>query len=179
MKTGTLLTRWASILCALLLMISLFAVPVFADETSTRANATQSSEPTSETTDVTESDTVAATESTTTAATGDAQDKNEEDKEEGLSIGAIIWIVAGAIVLIVAAVLVVKFRANIAKGLRVYKSEFKKVSWLSAEQTRKSSLVVVVVLVAFAAVICLLDMGLFKLFDLLLDAFKSLFNTAG
>ena len=177
MKTGTLLTRWASVLCALLLVISLFAVPVFADETSTQADAVQSSEPTSETADVTESDTVAATEST--ATTGDAQNETEKDKEEGLSIGAIIWIVAGAIVLIVVAVLVIKFRANIAKGLRVYKSEFKKVSWLSAEQTRKSSLVVVVVLVAFAAVICLLDMGLFKLFDLLLDAFKSLFNTAG
>ena len=127
MKTGTLLTRWASVLCALLLMISLFAVPVFADETSTQADAVQSSEPTSETADVTESDTVAATEST--ATTGDAQNETEKDKEEGLSIGAIIWIVAGAIVLIVVAVLVIKFRANIAKGLRVYKSEFKKVSW--------------------------------------------------
>ncbi len=175
MKTGTLLTRWASVLCALLLMISLFAVPVFADETSTKADAAQSSEPTSESSDVTESESVSTTES---GSSNESNDKNDK-KEEGLSIAAIIWIVAGAIILIVAAVLAIKFRANIAKGLRVYKSEFKKVSWLSAEQTRKSTLVVVVVLVAFAAVICLLDMGLFKLFDLLLDAFKSLFNTAG
>ncbi|MBE6588600.1 MAG: preprotein translocase subunit SecE [Ruminococcaceae bacterium] len=168
MKTGTLLTRWASVLCALLLMISLFALPVFAEETTT-ADVTESTEAVSET----ESE---SAETESSDSNGNTQ-KPEED--EGLNIWAIIWIVAGAIVLIVAVVLGIKFRANIAKGLRVYKSEFKKVSWLSAEQTRKSTLVVVILLVAFAAVICLLDMGLFKLFDLMLDAFKSLFNTAG
>ena len=161
MKTGTLLTRWASVLFALLLVISLLAVPVFADETSTQADTAQTSE------------------STTTTGSTTEEGGDEEAKDEGLSIAAIIWIVAGAIVLLVVVILVIKFRANIAKALRVYKSEFKKVSWLSAEQTRKSTLVVVIVLVAFAAVICLLDMGLFKLFDLLLDAFKSLFSTAG
>ena len=177
------MTRWSAVLCAVLLMISLFAIPVFAAEESTAATvaATESaSEPATESAPASEAESETASEaesetaSESTASSGDNSSSNKKD--EGLSITAIIWIAVGAIVLIVAVVLAIKFRANIAKGLRVYKSEFKKVSWLSWEQTRKSTFVVVVILVVFALVIGLIDMGLFEGFHLALDGFKALFN---
>ena len=169
------MTRWSAVLCAVLLMISLFAVPVFADETTAAATdvATDVATETATEAATTESAT-AATTTGTTASTGGSD--NGDKKDEGLSTTAIIWIVVGAVIVIVLAVLGIKFRANIAKALRVYKSEFKKVSWLSWEQTRKSTLVVVVVLVAFALVIGLLDMGLFNGFELLLKGFAELFK---
>jgi preprotein translocase SecE subunit len=156
-------------------MISLFAVPVFADETTAAATdvATDVATETATEAATTES-TTAATTTGTTASTGGSE--NGDKKDEGLSTTAIIWIVVGAVIVIVLAVLGIKFRANIAKALRVYKSEFKKVSWLSWEQTRKSTLVVVVFLVAFALVIGLLDMGLFNGFELLLKGFAELFK---
>ena len=172
------MTRWSAVLCAVLLMISLFAVPVFADETTAAATEAVTEVATEA---VTEAATEAATESTTAETTADTtastgSNEGGDKKDEGLSTTAIIWIVVGAVIVIVLAVLGIKFRANIAKALRVYKSEFKKVSWLSWEQTRKSTLVVVVVLVGFALVIGLLDMGLFNGFELLLKGFAELFN---
>ena len=128
MKAGKLLNKWGAALLATLLMISLFAVPVFADD------ATQSA---------------------------------------GLDTATIVWIIVGAVLLVVAVILVIKFREKIAKGLRVYKSEFKKVSWLSWEQTGKSTLIVLVVLVACAAAICLMDLALGEGIKwLILRAFK-------
>ena len=134
------LNRTLAILCAVLMMISLFALPAFAHE-------------------------------------GEDHDHAEEETvQEGLSTAAIVWIVIGGVLVVAGVVLGIKYRENIVKALRVYKSEFKKVSWLSWEQTRKSTLVVVVVLVGFALVIGLLDMGLFNGFELLLKGFAELFN---
>ena len=59
-------------------------------------------------------------------------------------------------------ILGIKFREKIKKFLRVYKSESKKIVWLPWDQTKKSTLVVCVVLIVCAAVICLLDVGLSK-----------------
>ncbi len=100
---------------------------------------------------------------------------DSEEGNTGLPTAALVWIIVATVLLIVAVVLGIKFRANIAKGLRVYKSEFKKVSWLSWEQTRKSTLVVLVVMVACAGVICLLDFGLSNGFLALIDALTGLF----
>ena len=130
MKAGKLLNKWGAALLATLLMISLFAVPVFADD------ATQSA---------------------------------------GLDTATIVWIIVGAVLLVVAVILVIKFREKIAKGLRVYKSEFKKVSWLSWKDTKKSSLVVLGVLIACAVVICLLDLGLSKGLLAMIQALRGLF----
>ena len=172
MKTGKLLTKWLVVLCAAMLMISLFATPVFADETTadTTAASTETTTAADDTTTTTEETTTAKEETTTASGSSDSA-KNEPADNTAL----IVWIIVGAVVIIVAAVLGIKFREKIVKGLRVYKSEFKKVSWLSWEQTRKSTFVVVVVLIAFAAVICVLDIALFKGFDLILNWFKGLF----
>ncbi len=122
-----LLNKWGMAILSSLLMGSLFALPVFADDAKQPA---------------------------------------------GLDTATIVWIIVGAVVLVAAVILGIKFREKIVKGLRVLKSEFKKVSWLSWEQTRKSTLIVIIVLVAFAVVICLMDLGLSKgLSWLILNAF--------
>ena len=165
-KTGTLLNRWLAVICSVVLLISLFAVPAFADGTTAGDTNTTAAEDNStsvgednSTTD--EDGSTTAEEGTTkeesTTPAGNNNSNNQNNAPAGLSTEAIVWIVVGGIILIVAVVLCVKFRSKILKGLRVYKSEFKKVSWLSWEQTRKSSIVVVIVLLVCVAVICLLD----------------------
>ena len=78
----------------------------------------------------------------------------------GVNVGLIVGLCIGAVVLIVAAVLCVKFWDKIKKFFRVYKSEAKKIVWLSWAQTKKSTGVVLLVLAVCAIVICLLDLGL-------------------
>jgi len=154
MKTGTLLKRWALALVAVVLMISLFAMPVCAEETS----GEQSTETVTE--GVTEGSTEGETEGSTEEETTGEASGNKDDKKSGLSVGQIVGICIAAVVVIAAVILGVKFRENIKKFLRVYKSECKKIVWLSWDQTKKNTLVVLVVLIACAAVICLLDYAL-------------------
>ena len=89
-----------------------------------------------------------------------------------LTTGTIVGIIIAAVVVVAAVILGIKFREKIKKFLRVYKSESKKIVWLPWDQTKKSTLVVCVVLIVCAAVICLLDVGLSKGFL----AFIGLFN---
>ena len=133
-----LFNRTLALICAVLMMISLFALPAFAHE-------------------------------------GHDHDHEEEVVEEGLSTAAIVWIVIGGVLVVAGVVLGIKYREKIAKGLRVYKSEFKKVSWLSWKDTKKNSLIVLGLLVACALVICLLDLGLSKGLLAMVHALRDLF----
>ena len=132
-----LFNRTLALVCAILMMISLFALPAFAHEGHDH--------------------------------------EGEEVVEQGLSTAAIVWIVIGGVLVVAGVVLGIKYRENIVKALRVYKSEFKKVSWLSWKDTKKSSLVVLGVLVACALVICLLDLGLYNGLLALIQALRGLF----
>ena len=128
-----LFNRTLALVCAVLMMISLFALPAFAD-----------------------------------------------DNQGGLdhdTIVAIGWIIVGGILVIAAGVVfgVKKYREKALKSMRVYKSEFKKVSWLSWKETKKSSLVVLGMLAAFALVICLLDLGLYEGLMALINKLSGLF----
>ena len=77
-----------------------------------------------------------------------------------LSVPTIVGLcILGALV-IAAVVLCIIFREKVKKFLRVYKSESKKIVWLPWDQTKKSTWVVLIVLVISAVVICLLDLGL-------------------
>ena len=150
--------KWSAALIAVLLMISLFAIPAFAEGENTAESGTTA-----------ETETTA--ESETTAETGSGSNTNEEEKK-GLSTGAIVGIVIGAVVVIAGVILCIKFREKLAKAFRVYKSECKKIVWLSWDQTKKNTLIVIVVLVIVAAVIVVLDyllqgafLGFFKLFQ--------------
>ena len=133
-----LFNRTLALICAVLMMISLFALPAFAHE-------------------------------------GHDQEGEEVVEEQGLSTAAIVWIVIGGVLVVAGVVLGIKYREKIVKALRVYKSEFKKVSWLSWKDTKKSSLVVLGVLVACALVICLLDLGLSKGLLAMIQALRGLF----
>ena len=125
MNMKNLLNRALALICVVLMMISLFALPAFADDHEGHDHAT-----------------------TTT---------------ETIAWAKIIpWIVLGGAVVVGVAVLLIKCPEKIAKGLRVYKSEFKKVSWLSWKETKKNSLIVLGMLAACALVICLLDLGLYE-----------------
>ena len=131
MKTGTLLRKWTAVLCAVLTLISLFALPVLAQEDGETANDTSK-----------------------------------------ISTELIVWLIVVGVILIAAAVLCIVFREKVAKFFRVYKSECKKIVWLSWSQTKKSTLVVLVVLVVFAIAIALIDLGLSKGFLAFIDLFK-------
>ncbi len=91
----------------------------------------------------------------------------EETKK--LSTEQIVWLIVGGVALVAAVVLGIIFREKIAKFFRVYNSERKKIVWLPWDQTKKSTWVVLVVLVVAAAAICLLDFGLFKGITKLVD----------
>jgi preprotein translocase SecE subunit len=130
MKTGTLFKKWTAALCAVLMMISLFAIPAFADEAA------------------------------------------ESAEKPGISTGTLIGLIIGAIVLAVAVVLCIRFRENIGKFFRVYKSEAKKIVWLPWSQTKKSTLVVLVVIIAFAVAICLIDLALSRSFLKFVELFS-------
>ena len=125
MNMKNLLTRALALICVVLMMISLFALPAFADEHEGHDHATEA---------VTNNNLVKV----------------------------IPWIVLGGIVVVGVAVLLIKCPEKIKKSLLVYKSEFKKVSWLSWKETKKSSLIVLGMLAACALVICLLDLGLYE-----------------
>ena len=127
-----LLKKWMLALSAMLLTMSLFAIPAFAHEEATEATGK-------------------------------------------LSVTAIVWIAIGGAALIAAIVLGIIFREKVSKFLRVYKSEWNKIVWLPWDQTRKSTLVVLFVLIVCAAVICLLDLGLFKGINALVQWIGSLF----
>ena len=130
MKTGILFKKWTAVLCAVLMMISLFAIPAFADE----------------------------------AASG--------QESSGIDAGLLIGLIVAAVILVVAVVLCIRFRENIGKFFRVYKSEAKKVVWLPWNQTKKSTLVVLVVIIAFAVAICLIDLALSRSFLKFVELFS-------
>ena len=152
MRTGTLLNRWTAALVAILMMISLFAIPAFADETTA---ATTAVETTAATTAVeTTAATTAATTAGSTTTTGNTNNK--------LSITAIVFIVIGVVLVAVATVLIIKNREKVGKYLRVLKGECKKIVWLPWDQTKKNTWVVLVVLIICAIAICAIDFGLQK-----------------
>ena len=132
MKTGNLFKKWAAVLVAALMMISLFAIPAFAHE----------------------------------AATDTAEDASK------VNTGLLIGLIIGAVVLVVAIILCIRFREKLGKFFRVYKSEAKKVVWLPWSQTKKSTLVVLVVLIAFAVAICLIDLALSRSFLKFVELFS-------
>ena len=65
MKKGTMLNRWIAVLCALILTVSLFAIPAFADETESSSESESESVSESVSESESESETESASESET------------------------------------------------------------------------------------------------------------------
>jgi len=181
MKKGTQLKRWIAVLCAMILTVSLFAIPAFADETESTSEVDSTEESTEA---ATESDSESESDSETESASESASesesesestaDTSEEEKDEGgkkLSTHTIVWLIVAGVAVIAGVVLGIKFREKIKKSLRVYKSEAKKIVWLPWDQTKKNTVVVIIVLVICAAAICLLDYVLYKGIFAFIDLF--------
>lgn len=77
-----------------------------------------------------------------------------------LSIGEMVVLGIMLAILIAVVVLGIKKRAKVNSVIREYESEVKRITWFSWKDTKKSTVVVLIALVVFAAVISLLDLGL-------------------
>lgn len=140
-----------SLILALVLVFSLFSVSVFAE-------------------DVTDTDTEAVTdgavesgaesESDTTADDGHDHDHEEDETEEekkGMSTFDIVSLAIIGVLLIVGLIYCLRNKEKVGKFLRSLKSEFKKISWSSWRDVRKNTLVVLVVVIAVAILIGVVD----------------------
>ena len=167
MKKGTL-KKWTACLVTVILAISLFAIPAFAEETESTSEVESTEESTeaaseSDSESASESETESASESESESeSTADTSEENKDDGGKKLSTHTIVWLIVAGVTVVAGVVLGIKFREKIMKSLRVYKSEAKKIVWLPWDQTKKNTIVVIIVLVICAAAICLLDYVLYK-----------------
>ena len=164
-----------ALIITLCMVVSLFTVAVFADDTtaaaadsvveavtgeSNTASAVEDNSEAATTEKVAENATEEATKDTTT--TGETEDTvdveailaEQAKAKKILIINAIIIAAIIAIIVVVA----IKFRAKLSVFFRSVKSELGKIVWSSKENTRKSFLVVIVVALAIAAIIWVLDL---------------------
>ena len=150
--------RLIALLVSIVMIISMLTVCAFATDSTEQG-----------TTAPTEQGTTAPTEKVTEKPTEDHSghdhdgDGVPDDQETKVSKGEIITnIVVLGIIVIVAAVLIIKFRVKLAAFLRSVKSEVKKIVWASGKDTKKNFLVVIVITVAIAILIGLLDFAFSK-----------------
>ena len=90
----------------------------------------------------------------------------------GLELGEFISLAIAAALLIVVAVLCIVKRKKLGEALRAYKSEMKKITWFSWKNVVRCTVFVLVIVVALAAVVGVLDYVFFQLQDVLVDMKK-------
>ena len=138
-------------LLSLFMLLSLMAVPAFADDTATTTvEETVTEAGTGEETTAAETET--RKEETTTAATG----TTDTEKKETLT-RSIINLCVGGVLLIVLVVLAIKFRSKIPSWWKGLKSECGKITWCPKDKLKKNVIVVVLIILAIAVVIGVLD----------------------
>ncbi len=157
MMASVKLTKLSAAVLAVLLMISLFAVPVFAESDS----AAEATEAVADTSGAAEDTTAEAADETTAspvetqAPAGTAEDNKKE-------INWDLWISLGIIGLLVIVFFAffafsVKFRERVKKFFRDYKSELKKVVWSPWNDVKRNTVVVLVIALGSALLIGVLD----------------------
>ena len=169
-------------LLSLLMLVSLMAVPAFAEEATTTDVVTEAvTDPESET------DTEAVSGSETTAkedTTKEDTTKKEEtttgesaaekaEKKERLTRG-IINLSVGVVLLGVLVFLAIKFRAKIPGWWKSLKSECGKITWCPKDKLKKNVIVVVVIILAIAVVIGVLDVTFSTVLEWLKDLVSGL-----
>ena len=180
-----------ALLLTFVLVFSLFTVSTLADDT-TAADENESVVEVVTGENVTGVPTTGATEGTTEAAGSEAateeaseEHEHETETETGTSINDAIeeqiastrktLIINGIIIaaiIIILVVVAVKFREKLGNFFRSVKSERKKIVWASKENTLKGFLVVIVIVVAVALMIGLVDYA----FDTGINGLNGLFN---
>ncbi len=161
------LRKFAAVILAVLLTLTLCVAPVFADEdTSASADAAEAAtteEAVAENADDAELAVTADegdTEGAVTATGSEETETNETETEKEINWDGII---AGGIVLVALIVLAVlyfvnaKFKERVNKFAKDYISELKKVVWSPLRDVKKNTVVVIVLSLFFAIMIGLLD----------------------
>lgn len=157
---------WA-LLIALVIMVSVFSICVFAqdDIATTTAATEQTTTAGSETTTSGSDETTSGSGSTTTTG-GTTSGDDSESKPwvvEHLNFVIALGIIVLLVVLYFALRLFVpSFREKTSKFWKDYNAEFKKLVWPTKQQLIKNSAAVLVTMIVFAAVFILLDTGLAK-----------------
>ena len=160
LNTKLMRTALACIL-VVVLMLSLFCVSVFAEETDD-ATADTTVDTTEDSTEATDD---AATDDTTT--TGDAADKDHdhdhdheteaEEEKKGLTTGDIISLAVLGVAIIAVVIYCLTHKEKVGKFFRSIKSEYKKISWTPWTQVRKNTIVVLIVVISIGLLIAGLD----------------------
>ena len=86
----------------------------------------------------------------------------EENLVLGLEVGEFVSLAIAVALLIVAAVLCIVKRKKLAEALRAYKSEMKKITWFPWKSVWRSTVLVLVVVIAVAVLVGLLDLAFFE-----------------
>ena len=165
---------WA-LLIALVMMVSVFSLCVFAEykDADTSGSTTIASTDGTTSTDGSGETTTTGGSTSTTAGETTSDDHghdHDEDEDENKSWAAqhLSFLIAiGIIVLIVVVYFVLRlfvpsFREKTSKFWKDYNAEFKKLVWPTKQQLVKNSAVVLITMIVFAAVFALLDFGLSK-----------------
>ena len=144
-----------SLILAVMLVFSLFSVTVFAEDDA-------AAEVEDATVLTTGAETEAETEAVTEAETEDEHAGHNHDDEtteekKGVTTFDIVSLAILGVLAIVGVVYCLKNKEKVGKFLRSLKSEFKKISWSSWTDVRKNTLVVLVVVIAVAVLIGLVD----------------------
>lgn len=141
---------------SLTVMLSFSLVTVMADETTAEVTTEASTEADTEAS--TDAGTEASTGADTSASTsaGTASGTTSTDKTNKTHFG-LVTIIIVAVILIGFAIWALRDREKAAKTWRSFKSEFKKIVWANPHDTLKNTILVVVAIVVFAAVLGLID----------------------
>ena len=151
MLNSKLIRSALSLILVLMLVFSLGAVNVFADEASDDVVEVETNEVVTDGATATESEAVA----------DDGHDHDHEDEateeKEGITTFDIVSLAILGVLIIVGVIYCLKNKEKVGKFLRSLKSEFKKISWSSWKDVRKNTLVVLVVVIAVAILIGVVD----------------------
>lgn len=151
--TSVRLTKLTSLFAALALVFALFCAASTVRAADTEAGTTAAAE--AGETEATETEPEATEPAGSgTLTTGTDTEKKDLNWDLIITLGVIG---VAVIVLLLLYLFNVKFRERVKKFFREYKSELKKVVWSPARDVKKNTIVVIVVALAFAIAIGILD----------------------
>ena len=103
-------------------------------------------------------------------AAHEGHDHEGEAEAVGMSTHMLVSLIIGGVVLVGVAVFCIIKREKVAESLRAYKRELKNITWFPWKQVWRSTVFVVVAILAVAAVVGLLDILFFNVQNLLTGA---------
>ncbi len=147
-------------LLALAVLLSFSSVIAFAEEADDSAASTEAVSDESKdeaSSDETSAETKADDESKKDTTTSTTEKKDDEEEDHFVLYTGLITLAIILVIAICVVVWILKDKERALKTWRSFKSEFKKIVWAEKHETLKKTIIVVVALVVFGAVIGLLD----------------------